>query len=280
MKFFKAKEFIRLARLLEMLAMKSLLPANWLAIKRSTPGHPRELVTEERRTWMNEFLADVEKEGIELGLTTSVLTIPKMRRLLARPNCEFREVYPVAVELQGRLEDEAHAMTLLALSTEEADYFSNPRKGWDVVIDRFPDTVTDIEEARKCFALSRYAATVFHTLQVVEVGLIELGKFIKVNDPKSGWTAVASGLKTIVAKKYEDRTDFERQHFELLEQVQGTIEALKNAWRNKVSHAQGRLILMTKDFSPEVAEEILYASRSFMRRLATDLPAAPLRSDL
>jgi len=150
----------------------------------------------------------------------------------------------------------------------------------DVVIDRFPDTVTDIEEARKCFALSRYAATVFHTLQVVGVGLIELGKFMKVNDPKSGWTAVANELKKIVAKKYEDRTDFERQHFELLEQVQGTVEALKNAWRNKVSHAQGRLILRTKDFSPEVAEEILYASRSFMRRLATDLPAAPLRSDL
>ena len=148
MKLFKAKEFIQLARLLEMLAMKSLLPtnwlamllkmlamksrlpANWLAIKRFTAGHPNELVSEEHRTGMNEFLSDVEKECVELGLTTSVLTIPKMRRLLARPNGEFREVYPVAVELQGRLEDEAHEMTLLALSTKEADYYSNPRKGW------------------------------------------------------------------------------------------------------------------------------------------------------
>ena len=186
----------------------------------------------------------------------------------------------MAVELQGRLEDEAHAMTLLALNTEEADYYGNPRKDWDVVIDRFPDTVIDVEEARKCFALSRYAAAVFHTMQVVEVGLIELGKFIQVRDPKSGWTAVANELKKIVVKKYEDRTDFERQHFELLEQVQGTVEALKNAWRNKVSHAQGRLILMNQDFSPEIAEEILFASRSFMRRLATDLPAAQLGSDL
>lgn len=58
MKLFKAKEFIQLARLLEMLAMKSLLPANWLAIKRSTVGHPNELVSEEHRTGMNEFLSD------------------------------------------------------------------------------------------------------------------------------------------------------------------------------------------------------------------------------
>ncbi len=57
-----------------------------------------------------------------------------------------------------------------------------------------------------------------------------------------------------------------------LEQVQGTIQALQFAWRNKVSHAHGKLTVMTGDFNPEVAEEILYASRAFMRRLATDAP--------
>ncbi len=30
---------------------------------------------------------------------------------------------------------------------------------------------------------------------------------------------------------------------------------------------------MTAEFRPEVAEEILVASRGFMRRLATDLPS-------
>jgi hypothetical protein len=44
------------------------------------------------------------------------------------------------------------------------------------------------------------------------------------------------------------------------------------AWHNKISHAQNKLVLMTADFSPDVAEEIRIASRSFMRRLATDLP--------
>ena len=93
-------------------------------------------------------------------------------------------------------------------------------------------------------ALEIYPAAVFHSIQIVEAGLIELGKFISVEDPKSGWTAVANKLKKIVSSKHEDRTKFERQNFEFIEQVKGTVEALKNAWRNKISHAEGKLLLM------------------------------------
>jgi len=46
--------------------------------------------------------------------------------------------------------------------------------------------------------------------------------------------------------------------------------------QESISHAQGRLVLMKKEFSPEVAEEILFATRSFMRRLADGLPASEL----
>jgi hypothetical protein len=66
--------------------------------------------------------------------------------------------------------------------------------------------------------------------------------------------------------------DRHQNHFAFLEQMHGTIGALNRAWRNKISHAQGRLVLMTSEFSPEVAEEIMVASRSFMWRLATELP--------
>ena len=104
------------------------------------------------------------------------------------------------------------------------------------------------------------------------VAICRCGKLIGVNDPHSGWTAVSNALDEIIAKKHQDRTAFERDNFKFLEQVQGTVAGLKNAWRNKISHAQGKLVLMTKDFSPEVAEEILFATRAFMRRLAIDAP--------
>jgi hypothetical protein len=177
----------------------------------------------------------------------------------------------------GRLVDEATASQFFSLTPKEAHVFSNPRNGWETVIERFPSIVDDVEEASKCFALSRYSAAVFHSIQIVEAGLTELGTFLKVTDPHPGWTAVAQALKRVIDKKHQDRTKFEKSNFKFLEQTQGTVEGWKNAWRNKISHSQGRLVLMTSEFSPEVAEEILFATRAFMRRLASDLPKSEKR---
>jgi hypothetical protein len=230
-----------------------------------------EIPDEIRSSGLLSF-TNMEANCIALELGTSLATVRKLKTAIARPNSRYSDVYPLAEELRGRLIDEMESKCFWALTTREREYYEQPRNGWDEIIARLPDSVTDIEEASKCFALSRYAAAIFHSIQVVEVGLIELGEFIGVNDPHSGWSAVSTALDKVIAKKHQDRTVFERNNFGFLEQVQGTVGALKNAWRNKISHAEGRLTLMTKDFSPEVAEEILFATRAFMRRLADGLP--------
>jgi hypothetical protein len=160
-----------------------------------------------------------------------------------------------------------------ALTPRESDYFISPFSGWEVSTKRFPEIVGDVEEAAKCIALSRHAGSVFHSTQIVEIVLIELGKFLKVADPKSGWTAVSIALNKVIKKDHRDRTRFEKKNFAFLEQVHGTVEGLKNAWRNKISHSQGKLFLLTSNFSPEVAEEIFFATRAFTRRLAEGLPS-------
>jgi hypothetical protein len=125
----------------------------------------------------------------------------------------------------------------------------------------------------KCFAFARYGASVFHSVQIIEEGLVALGEFLGVKDPKSGWTAVAGELEKVALRtKYLDLNALQQKHFHFIEQMQGTVSGLKNAWRNKISHSSGRLILLTSDFSDEVAEEILLASRAFMRRLAEEMP--------
>jgi len=236
------------------------------------PSFGLEEIPPDRKVEYDELLGQWERACLGLQLTTSLVTIRRMRELFARPGCTYGEMRPLADELKGRVRDEMLAKSCWALSLEEAEHYNNWAKGWEKIMMRFPKTTRDIEESRKCFACSRYAATVFHSLHVVEAGLIELGQFIDVKDPKSGWTAVTNRLKKIVSSKHEDRTDFEKRNFEFLEQVHATTEALKNAWRNKIDHTQSSLVLMTPDFSAEIAEEILFASRAFMRRLADGLP--------
>ncbi len=87
--------------------------------------------------------------------------------------------------------------------------------------------VRDIEEAGKCFALGRYAASVFHSLQVVEIGVIELGKAVGTTDYQTGWNATTKALEGIIKKKYQDRSEFEKLHFGFFEQIYATIEGLK-----------------------------------------------------
>jgi hypothetical protein len=228
--------------------------------------------------WVKDWLVLMdlyEKPCIELDLPASAATIGKIRAALTKPDPLNTEINPLTIELGGRLHDEMRGRVFWALTMTETEHYKNPYKGWEEVIARFQDTIIDVEEASKCFALSRYAAAVFHSLQVVEIGLIDLGRVIVATDPQIGWNATTKRLKKILAANYPDRTSFQRQHSQFLEQISATIEVLKSAWRNKISHAQNKLVLLTSDFTPEVAEEILFASRSFMRRLATEAPTSP-----
>lgn len=176
-------------------------------------------------------------------------------------------------EIQTRMHDELSINLFFKLPNQRKLYFDFPLKGWEEIVARFPETTGNIEEMSKCFALSRYAACVFHSVRAVESSLIHLGKFIGVNDFLSGWTAVTARLDVLVVKtKYNDLAVQFQKCFAFLEQMQAVAQALKSAWRNKISHAQGSLALMTTEFNPDVAEEIMVASRSFMRRLATEMP--------
>jgi hypothetical protein len=142
-----------------------------------------------------------------------------------------------------------------------------------ITLDRFPDAVMDVEEMRKCFALSRYAGCVFHSVHVIEHGLIAISQWLPgLNDPKAGWGSVTGELERIVNLPHPKRSPFEQTHFVFIEQVNALMKALKFAWRNKISHASGKLHVLSPDFAPEIAEEIMMASRGFMRQLAVDLP--------
>lgn len=209
----------------------------------------------------------------QLDLKASAKTINTIDRILGRTSLDLRRLSDLLEVLLDRIKDELEEIIFFSLSAKEAGYYRDPIEGWELIAERFPSSLGDIEEARKCFAVSRYAACVFHTTHIVEVGLIELGTFIGVNDPHSGWSAVANRLSVIVSKKFPEADDFERSNKAFLEQVQATVEALKNAWRNKISHVQGKLHVLSTDFTPEVAEEILFATRAFMRRLAEGLPS-------
>ena len=258
--------------------MKSFAPHLFLAqirmMEALSLNHHGE-ITADMRAKAQVIFDEISQDCVELNLDASKISAQRILKLLSQADCSYEQLRISVRELQERMIDQMSSPRFFWLSDQEAEYYNSPRKGWDEIISRFPDSIVDIEEAQKCFALSRYSAAVFHSLQVVEIGLIELGRVIVATDPQRGWNATTKRLNVILNTKYPARTPFQQQHQKFLEQIAATIELLKSAWRNKVSHAQDRLVLLRTDFTPAIAEEILVASRSFMRRLATEAPATP-----
>ncbi len=211
----------------------------------------------------------------ELDMDASLVSIDRMINCLKDPTATYGEYWRLAAEFDGRMTDQMQNRMFLSLTLSESGMFLDPLSGWKEVVDRLPETQRDIEEARKCQALARYAAAVFHSLQVAEHGMVALGDAFGVTDPIKGWTATRNKLDSIIRKKYPDRTELEKRNTQFIEQIQATITSVNNAWRNKVSHANDKLLLLTADFTPEVTEEIITATRSLMRRLVTEGPLAP-----
>src|SRR6266571_5136041 len=241
-------------------------------------------ILEERDVWQDhEFRAHLMGELEELTSMCadgelSVTNVLVTKTLHSLKQGEQNEVWKHAVknqlvkdqlyDIKNRFIDELSTKLFFQLSSVKREYYDNPQKGWGEVVSRFPETGSEITEMSRCFALSRYPASIFHAMQAIEAVLIHLGAFLLITDTKSGWTAVCKALERIVHRtKYPDLKDYEKRHFAFLQQVQGTAESLNSAWRNKISHTMNRLVLLPGDCSPDVAQEIMVASRSFMRRL-------------
>lgn len=178
-------------------------------------------------------------------------------------------------QLRERHDDEMRDHFFLHLDEREAEQYQNPLKNWEAILKKFPDAQDDVEEMNCCLALNRYSAAVFHILLVVEHGLIDLGNFIGVNDKKPGWDATSKALDKILGAGRTPTTPRKiRKHFAFLELVNKDMQSMKMAWRNKVSHADNHLFLMTSDFKPEVADKIINACHGFMLLMATEGPLA------
>jgi hypothetical protein len=154
----------------------------------------------------------------------------------------------------------------VGIAPERKAAFENGRTDWEDVVARFPEAIDDVEEMTKCYALCRYPAAVFHALIVVEHGLVELGPRIGVTDPKEGWDASCRQLERVI--KAGRSVNVTGLDFDQLDQLNACVQSMKASWRNKISHATGKPVLLHGGFAPDVAEEIIKTSRGFMRRLA------------
>jgi hypothetical protein len=238
---------------------------------REVANHTIDVIPEKECGELQRTLSELEVLCKLIGLTTPAKLAANIREDLPGKKC-FLVVQDV-ITLQKIVAWEMQDELFMYIPRHRSSYYTEPLKGWEEVVKTFPRTILDIEEASKCLACERYAGTVFHMMLVAEVGAIEVGKLIEINDPKVGWPSTIREMKRVVYKEqHQNLRPAEQKYRALAGQLLPIMESMEQGWRHKISHVDNKIVLLSGEFSPQIAEEILIATRSFMRRLATDLP--------
>ena len=235
----------------------------------------RRILTPEEHHELETALQGVESNIRVCGLLTSAENVMELRVALSQGEdvrlLSAEDVVSHIDEIHRTLRREMKAVLFLSVTPRNAEWYNSPLKGWEAVTKRWPEVSADIAESSKCFALDRSAAAIFHILLAAEFGVIQVGDLLGVSGDKPGWGCVER-LVRILAKGFNDRSPLEKQHSTLLKDIVPMMVAVKDSWRHKISHVDNKLVWLDADISPEIASEVIAATRGFMRRLAAELP--------
>ncbi len=149
----------------------------------------------------------------------------------------------------------------LMLPRSREAFFDQPRPlfGADVA-DAFPEAAEDISEAGKCFALSRFTASIFHLMRAIESAMQVIGPRIgaAVQDADGKglpWGVIARNMKDKIdrlPKGSDEQVRWYRAH--------SFLEVLNRAWRAPTAHPK-------QTYTAEEAEAVMNAAKSFMQEL-------------
>ena len=209
------------------------------------------------------------------GLPTSAEAVNEFAKdVLESTAMPAEQVVSRIEEIQRTIRREMRTVVFLYVPAEDARRYREPLKDWEATVRRWPKVISNISESSVCFALGRFGASIFHVLLVAEFGVIQVGNLLGVSGDKPGW-GCAQRFERILEKPYQDRSALEKQHSQLLKEIVPMIIAVKDSWRHKISHVDNQLVWLDSDFSPQIASEVISATRGFMRRLASELPDLP-----
>jgi hypothetical protein len=210
----------------------------------------------------------------ELGMSYSSAHIARMKERISDRSkpVAWEDVSQCLVELQNRVWDELDARTYLQVAANKTAFYNVPvPDDWAIVADRFKCRF-DVEEARKCFALERFTASVFHLMKVVEHAVLDLQCFLDKPDTKAHFGGVLSKLDDLNRKtQFRDLPDHLKPYRGFLVDVLPQMHAVKDSWRNKVSHVDGKIVPVDV-FTEEMASGVHDATLLLMKKLASGLP--------
>jgi hypothetical protein len=211
--------------------------------------------------WLHENL-------VALGLTNSAIAAKRLLNFIEKSGAltQSEPVHHFLEQVIQRIPDELQGQLALMVPFDKARYYNEPGGVWQESIrGSFSSTEHDMEEAGKCFALGRYTASVFHSMRILEAGLVALGAALDVRVGENWNTALDQIEKEIRSRNRSTHGDAWKNTDEPFYTEAAThFRMVKNAWRNHTMH-------LKEHYDEERAQGVLNSVSDFMRHLATRL---------
>ncbi len=228
---------------------------------------PKEDLKAELLSLLESSIKTFDEICLELGLPLTkkkhdelMLTIVRSRKL----KIDKKQVEAEITELCSRFEDELSLQYFVSLSPKRAEYLDQAEPFGNVVSERFPGAIDDIEGAAKCLALEQATASVLHLMRVIEVGLKELARSLGIPYAPS-WESYLIQIQARIAAKHKKKGIKWKRDEAFFRDISGDLISIKQAWRNPTMH-------VVRKYTPDDSEEIFRATKTFMSRLADGLP--------
>lgn len=230
----------------------------------------------------NIFYHDKQQNDIILSILKSIekesetLLIPISNRksleiwnsygqfLMCQKNITQNELAQVIGDfkvLSHLIVEELKNLTFMYLGAKNSELYNNPLDFFgEQILESFPESQFDLEEAGKCYSLGRFTASVFHLMRAMESAVEPLAKKLNVTiknkyHERLSWGVVNSNLKDSIAAlpKGEDKDSWEK--------VNILLHGVNRAWRTKTAHP-------VATYTKEQANDIRNAVCGFMNEMS------------
>jgi hypothetical protein len=213
---------------------------------------------------------EVQADIASLFAPVSVIAMGDLIASLESADCTIRHITAHAQDVGRTLKRELATVNFYLVSPDRVKYLAIAKEGsllfGPEVEFRLSSAVTDIEEAGNCLALARGTAAVFHLMRVMEAGFKELARLLEIPYAPS-WESYVTQIKSKIEAKHSTKAVDWKTDEPFFRDVLGDLQAVKMAWRNPTMH-------IVNHFTPDQADDIFRAVRSFTQRIASRLPVS------
>lgn len=222
-----------------------------------------DLIDSETKRRAREHFKQLLGHVNQLDLQLTAMSLERLQSLSTGKTFTAGNLAHGYKDIEGRMLDELRLISVFCVDRTRAAFYepSEPLFGVEV-FDAFPSANDDISEAGACLALGRATACVMHLMRVAEVGLKALGTALGIG-PQNDWGSYLREIEAVLDKTAKASGSRTAQD-QFFSEAAASFDYLKRAWRNPTMHVE-------RTYTPERAEAIFNAVRSFMQHLATQL---------